>query len=396
MRDPRALSTFNKYEAGAALAASQDKTPGRPMDKAYLDGAFSRELGKSGATTAEQQEIRKTIVPQSDARVGSDVIPELKANNGLSKAQNDAAKVTLDSLGMKDAVVIDSNKNGRIDAEDRVISKNASGQASSQKMVAADEVNAAAGANAIVESHAKNGKPEFMPNKPKAEWFPQKHWDYDDKTQNWKLKPGVSASEAMQYYRDHPKEFGGDCGAMKQMTAQSSLMEQLGPKDYDALAKKEGLAIGFSTKHNSEGLSKKVIDERGSWGDEPSTYAPGSQGYAHCSVPGDPKATEQLKDLNWAGEHFNVTMNEKGAQPHQPHHARGLSCTRLLPPRRWRGGGPLPGAGAGRRNVRFGARDDLRIDVASLGLPPPAVLDVSAQGRGSTAHPRRSGPSKPA
>jgi hypothetical protein len=312
MQDPRAATAFQKYEAGAALAAAQNKAPGRQMDKAYLDGAFARELGKAGATSDEQKDIRKTVVQQSDGKVGADVMPELQANNGLSKAQNGAVKGVLKSYGMKDAVAVDANKNGRIDADDRVVSKNDSGGVTSGKIVAPDEVNAAAGLNAVADSQAVNGKPAFMPNKPKSEWFPSKHWTYDDKSQNWRLKDGVSATEAIHYYRDHPTEFGGDCAALKQLNAQSALAEQLGPKDYDALARKEGLSIGFSAAHNSEGLSKKIITENGSWGEDPSTYPAGTMGYTHCSVPGNEAANRELQNINWSGEHFTVTTNENG------------------------------------------------------------------------------------
>lgn len=308
VQDPRAALTFQKYEAGAALAASQDKTPGRQMDKAYLDGAFTRELQKTGASTAEVADIRRTIVQQSDAEVAADVIPELRAGNGLDKARNDAARGVLGG----DTTVIDTNHDGKIDGGDRVISSHATGKAESGVIPNVDEVNGAAGVNEVIEGHKAHGAPAFMPAKPKSEWFPQKHWDYDDSSQNWKLKPGVPASEAIQYYRDHPNEFSGDCGAMKQLAAQSGLMEQLGTRDYDALAKKEGLAIGFSTAHNSAGLSKKIIREEGQWGDSPSSYPPGAQGYAHLGVPGDPAATAKLKDLNWAGEHFVVTQDERG------------------------------------------------------------------------------------
>jgi hypothetical protein len=70
--DKDARELFRRMEAGAALLEIQGEQPGRPADKKYLDGGYTRELKKLNASDADIDDVKKALSPQATTTLGDD------------------------------------------------------------------------------------------------------------------------------------------------------------------------------------------------------------------------------------------------------------------------------------------------------------------------------------
>jgi hypothetical protein len=307
--DKASLAAFRRYEAGAALAATHGDVAGRQFTHEYLAKDFARELGKLGATSAEIDDAKKVILPQTEQEIAPDARVDLRAaaESRYDSVQLDAIRGYLKYRGINDGFVIDRNGNGRFDPMDKVMVQEPSGEWTQSELGPhADKLNGITGLNRV------NAGAHFRAtlDGTQANWFPTDHWKWDQQTKQWSLKEGVKASSAIQYYRDNPASFSGDCAAMRQLAAHSALLEQLGPDDYNAAVAAKGLSIGFGAAHDKAGLGKEVREAAAPG--NPTNYEPLWQGYLIVKVDNPPNAQKTLEDSGWAGEHFVTTLDRDG------------------------------------------------------------------------------------
>lgn len=314
--DIAARDAFRRYEAGATMFASQH---GRGINKSYLDGNWNAEMMRGpGATAANVAEVRKTLLSQADAQLAADVIPEVRAASTLSAREANIGAGVLKANGTEDAAFIDKDGDGKISRGDRYIGKSGK-NVTSGEVDMVDQIRVAIGVNDTVDSQRTKAQIGFAPLS-RANGLPPDKWEYksnnaaniDDRRVGWELKPGVSASDAVKEFASNPGKFNIDCATAKQLYALNGLREQLGDAEFDKLAKKTGLYIGYGAAERDGAFAKAIRTDVGDKSMSPDNYDAGWMGFAKISVDGRPDLREQMADAGWSGEHFMVTVNDKG------------------------------------------------------------------------------------
>jgi len=339
--DKDAKNLFHAGIDASALAQSKTAEPGQQLSGDYIDKnmkpALKKAYGTQGSEAADivAPEASKELTKGAAARFDDSVKLD-QFHKGEIKSQFGAG-----------TVFRDMNKNGSIDAGDRMLVPDGNGgyrpraidatraedikkNVSAAREKAGDEgMTKAAKAfeppnGPNFPSHGDGSRVSDMANGNTKKWLGGKShedggpWKRDKFGQDpwfpeYKLDTSrMKGSEALDQLIKDPKSSTMDCAMAKQVAQLQRVRGALGDEKFNKLVEKEGMSVGYGAAENQSGLLSK-IGSRDSVGDPSKVgeYKSGQAGYAEVKV-GDPKLQAALDKAGWAGEHFTIRKNEQG------------------------------------------------------------------------------------
>ena len=328
--DASAESLFRAGLDTAALAQQKDGEKGQQFTPDYFDKSMGPVLQKSYG--ADGKVAQGLVAPQASRELTAASVDRIADHTDFDPMQRGQLA---QALGPRERLQ-DTNGNKRVDAEDRKFVPNGNGgydylPIGQEK---ADQINGNAGLNrtalAFDRAHPKfpddgsdlakrDNAAKWMGGKSHAEggdWKMEKFQDGGSWYPAYKLDTSKkSGSQALDDILKNPEQSCMDCAMAKQVAQLQRLREQLGDKDFDKLAAKEGMTIGYGAAENKGGLLAKVIQPAA--GVDASSaakdYRAGQQGYANVTVKGASAAeADSLAKMGWSGEHFTVRTDDAG------------------------------------------------------------------------------------
>ncbi len=293
--DPDTLASRDA-QAAMAVAARDGTVEGNELQQA--EAKIAEKYGE-----AKAKEVMRTALGVHVDKLDMAAVDYANGRYGSPEGHT-ARYQELLTEHIKGAKLLDANFDGKLDENDKIFTKDASGKINVQNVGealrdkvkiqkamadASEEMGKAGHEFAVIKDHEAN--PAFF--------------TVDKPTGTFKLKPGVKPSDAVKDIFANPDKYKFECATAMVIVYYKAMLETLGPKDFDRIA--GDLEIGPWNYENDLARNLQISGTQADAGpDFQASLRTGDYSYINT-----PDVSDDARRRGWQGENVIYLGNGK-------------------------------------------------------------------------------------